>query len=119
MKTKTFKSYNEYEAWAENFENGAEYEEIPTYIEDGDRISADMIVECKKATTAVKKFVKQFEKFALVKEWAMDSMMECVNDGTFKDTYSDDGNMYSWEIEEIDEGIFYIYIVLKGVYAIA
>ena len=121
MKVKTFKSYDDYAVWSESFENASDCEEFPTYIEDKNncKIAADMIVYCKKEITAVKRFAKQFEKFALVKEWAIDSIMECVNNGTFKDTYIDDVNMYSWGVEYIDDGMFYIYLSLRGVYATA
>lgn len=121
MKVKTFKSYEDFEAWSESFENASDCEDFPTYIDDKDncKISADMVIYCKKRITAVKRFAKQFEEFSLVKEWAIDSIMECVNNGMFSDTYSYDCNMYSWGVEEIDDGIFYIYLSLKGVYAVA
>lgn len=118
MKVKTFKSYDDYAVWSESFENASDCEEFPTYIEDNNncKIAADMIVYCKKATTAVKRFAKQFEKFPLVKSWAMDSILECVNGGMFKDTYIYDVHMYSWGVEEIDDGMFYIYLTLRGAY---
>lgn len=121
MKVKTFKSYKDFETWLKSFDDVSECEKFPTYIDDNDncKIWADMIVYCKKEITAVKKFSKQFEEFALVKEWAIDSIMECVNNGTFRDMYSDGGNMYSWGVEKIDDGIFYVYVSLKGVYSVA
>ena len=119
MKVKTFKSCKDFESWSESFENCSEWEEFPTYIYDKDncKISADMIVYCKKRITAVKRFAKQFEAFALVKKWAIDTIMECVDNGTFSDKYLYDVHMYSWGVEEIDDGIFYIYLSLMGGYA--
>ena len=58
MKTKIFKSFEDYEKWTDQFENISDYQEIPTAIDDGWKVSVDMFTECKSWKTALRRFEK-------------------------------------------------------------
>lgn len=134
MKTKLFTSMVEYENWTELFENCSDYEEIPSAIDDGFKIMMDMFTECKSWKVALRRFGKQFadvDASAGIKDW-VEGMRESCENGYFKDTdgwkpgwnctpeeYNEyvKGGTYSWAVEEIDEGRWYIFLNISGVYA--
>lgn len=127
---KLFKSFEEYERWAETFENCSDYEEIPTAIDDGWKISVDMFTECKSWKTALRRFSKTFAPVSDgVAEWATCIRESCEN-GCFSDVcrpaWTNDpeevkkflkGGAYSWGVEETMPGYWYIYLNISGVYA--
>lgn len=131
-KTKQFTSYEEYESWTEQFENCSDYEEIPTIIDDGWKIAADLFVECRSWKTALRRFAKAFDKFSdQIMGW-VECMEESAENGYFQDTtgwrpgWTTDpetvkewakNGIYGYGIEEISEGLWYIYLNISGCYA--
>lgn len=132
--TKKFTSYEQYEIWTEKFDNCSDYEEIPTLIDDGWKLAMDMFVECKSYKTALRRFAKAFgctDENAGVKDW-IEGMTESCESGYFSDTagwhpaWTNDpeeirkaaeGGTYSWGVEELDEGRWYIFLNISGIYA--
>lgn len=122
MKTKIFKNLKDYETWTESYDNCYEYEEFPVVINNGNKIMMDMFTDCKSWKTALRRFGKQFGDIIgedIIKEW-IDAMRECCEDGYFNDTTGwrpEWNGTYSWQVEEIDENKWYIFLNISGVYA--
>ena len=88
MKTMQFKSWDEYESWTERFEECYEYEQVPTVIDDGWKVSADMFTECKSWKTALRRFAKAFacvDEATGFADW-IDGIRESCESGYFEDT---------------------------------
>ena len=126
-KTKVFNSFEEYENWTEKFDNCSDYEMIPTIIDDGWKIAADLFTECKTYRTALKRFKKAFSDWKIIEEWT-DCIFESCENGIFTDTTGwkiwnipDEevrkGGVYSFGVEENMEGLWYIYLNISGCYA--
>lgn len=129
MKVKKFDSFSEYDAWTETFDNAADYQMIPTIIDDGWKVSIDLFIECKKAKTAIRRFISTFsEYFPDVKDWG-DGMLESIEAGYWHSDshgYQDAEEerriantfgAFSWGVEETMEGVWYIYLNVSGEYA--
>lgn len=131
-KTMIFRSFEEYEKWTEQFEDCAEYQEIPSAIDDGWKISADMFTECKSWKTALRRFAKVFADVnGEIPGW-VESMKESCENGYFEDTtgwkpswtlnpeevkeFAKNGT-YSYGVEETEEGYWYIFLNISGCYA--
>ena len=130
--TQTFKSYDEYERWTEQFENISDYQEIPCVIDDGFKVSVDMFTECKNWKTALRRFEKAFaEVNEEISAW-VESIKETCENGCFSDTTGwkpawatnpeevkefMKGGTYSYGIEETMEGYWYVYLNISGCYA--
>ena len=125
MKTKIFNNFEAYEAWTEQFDN-CEYCHTPCLIDDGWKISMDMLTDCKSYKTALNRFKKAFGDYNEdVKAWidGLYESYECgyTHDELHYDTkelekeYSKYGT-FSWGIEEVDEGRWYIFMNLSGEY---
>lgn len=128
--TKRFTSYEEYENWTESFENCFEYEEIPSLIDDGWKLSMDIMIDCKTWKTALRRFEKAFVSCdPEIKVW-VDGMKESCECGYWNDIslpswdatpeelkeFNSFGT-FSWGIEEIDECRWYIFLNISGEYA--
>lgn len=128
--TLVFNSYEAYENWTEQFDGCYEYEEIPTAIDDGWRISADLFTDCKSWKTAIRRFEKAFvDVNPEIRTW-IEGIRESAESGYFKEAVEPawnatpeerkeffKGGMYSWGIEEVDEGRWYIFLNISGIYA--
>lgn len=130
-KMKKFASYAQYEDWTDGFENTSEYEEIPVVIDDGWKISIDMVTPCKTYKTALRRFEKTFQEVDGIAEW-IECMRESCEGGLFIDTsgwkpaWTNDpveikefakNGFYTWGVEEISEGYWYVYLNISGIYA--
>lgn len=129
MKAIKFDSFGEYEAWADTFDNAADYQAIPAIIDDGWKVAADFFTECKSAKTAIRRFVRVFsEIFPDVKDWG-EGMLESIESGYWNSDshgYQDAEEerriantfgAFSWGIEEAMDGEWYIYLNVSGEYA--
>lgn len=129
MKAKKFSSFSEYESWTDTFDNASDYQEIPTIVDDGWKVAADMFIECKRASTAIKRFISTFsEHFPDVKDWG-EGMIESCGNGYFKDNsngyqsaeenrrIAKEFGSFSWGVEEVMEGCWYIFLNVSGGYA--
>lgn len=130
MKTKIFKSFKEYESWTERFENCSDYEEIPCVIDNGWKISMDMLTECRSWKTALRRFEKQFkdvDENAGITDW-VEGIRESCENGYFKDAMTmydkeeekktaQTFGTYSWGIEDVGENYWYIFLNISGEYA--
>ena len=129
-KTKIFKSFPEYEAWTDSFENCSDYAYIPSAIVNDWSVSSDMFTECKSWKTALKRFLKAFENVdPEIPTW-VECMMESCGNGYFGDHLSPAweatpeekkefyrGGSYSWGVSETDEGLWYVFLNISGIYA--
>lgn len=127
---KIFKNMEEYENWTDKFENCYEYDDVPTIVDDGWKIMIDMMTECKTYKTALRRFEKAFKDYDKSIEAWVEGMKESCEYGFFKDTcipswdaseeekkaFNEFGS-YGWEIEEVDEGRWYIFLNISGEYA--
>lgn len=115
---KMFKNYEEYSAWTERFENCSDYEGIPVAIDDGNKVAMDMFTECKSCKTALRRFLKTFgEVNGEVKDW-VEGIRESCENGYFSDrTEYHENGAFSWGVEEIMEGYWYVFLNISGVYA--
>lgn len=127
-----FKSFEEYESWTETFENASDYQEIPTLIDDGWKISVDMFTACKSWKTAVRRFAKVFSGYNEDVACFIEGMKESAENGCFSDCtgcmpawnytqeekkeYQKNGT-YSWGIEETADGYWYMFLNISGMYA--
>lgn len=118
--TLVFNSQEAYENWMEQFNSYADFESIPTVIDDGWKISADLMVECKSYKTALRRFEKAFKDIPDIAEF-----YECLADScdlkcfSAKEGYMDNQKKYgvlSYGVEQIDENRWYIYVNLSGGY---
>lgn len=132
MKTKMFKSFEDYEKWTEKFENTSDYQEIPVAIDDGWKVSVDMFTECKSWKTALRRFEKAFAGVnSEITTW-VECIRESCESGYFSDTTGwkpawtsnpeeikefAKGGTYSYGVEETMEGYWYIYLNISGSYA--
>ncbi|MDO4305777.1 MAG: hypothetical protein Q4C77_03005 [Eubacteriales bacterium] len=132
MKTRIFKSFDEYESWTERFNNVSDYQEIPCAIDDGWKVSVDMFTECKSWKTALRRFGKAFAEInSEIIDW-VECIKESCESGYFKDTtgwkpaWTDDveevkefakNGTYSYGVEETMEGYWYVYLNISGCYA--
>lgn len=115
-KTRIFKDIAEYERWIESFQDDC-WTTIPAIVFEDNRIVADVETECKSWKTAVNRFIKAFEAFELVAEWAKEIKENCEN-GIFQYKFTEDSkNSFSWEVEETMDGYWYIFLNIQGIYA--
>lgn len=131
-KTREFANFAEYEKWINQFENCADFQEIPCLIDDGWKISADMFTECKSWKTALNRFEKAFSNAnSELSPW-IETIKEGCENGIFENTtgwmpawttdpkeaeeLAKDG-IYCFGVEEIAEGYWYIFLNISGCYA--
>lgn len=128
--TLVFNSLDAYETWIEQFENCSDYEEIPVAIDDGWKIAVDLFTDCKSWKTALRRFEKAFGDYSEdIKGW-IECMRESVESGYTSDSLKPGWNAteeerqdlykkgsYSWGVEEQDDGYWYIFLNISGVYA--
>ena len=131
-KTMQFRSYAEYETWAERFDEYSEYEDVPVFVDNGWEMTMDIFTECKSWKVALRRFVKAFSHIdGQVSGW-IEGIKESCECGCFEDkegwrpawTYdpkeieeiAKDG-IYAWEVEQIDDGRWYIFLKISGCYA--
>lgn len=130
MKTKKFNSYEEYEAWTEQFEDCYEHQYIPTVIDNGWVIAMDMFTDCKTWKTALNRFEKAFaDHDESIKGWIQTIRESCENEyfhdacqhscKTHKEVLEEARNFgtYNWSVEEVDDGRWYIFLNISGAYA--
>lgn len=111
----TFKSFDEYIEWTEKFDNCSEYENIPVAIITDNKIAFDMFTECKSGKTAIRRFEKAFNNlYNFMPDWAC-TMRESFENGYDHDaTQADEYGNYSWGVEEVNDGCWYVYLNLSG-----
>lgn len=131
-KALVFKNFEAFEEWILQFENCYEWEQIPTAIDDGFKVSMDLFTECKNWKTVLRRFEKAFSHInSEVHTW-VEGMQESCESGYFRDTtgcypaWTNDpeeikeflkGGAYSWALEEVREGYWYVYLNISGIYA--
>lgn len=125
-----FISYDEYFEWTEQFENCRDYQLLPAIIDDGFKISCDMLTECASINTVMNRFEKAFSYKAELKEW-FETMRESFESGHYENIkgcyptwttdrkeiqkFLEDG-MYSFGIEQIDDNLWYVFLNVSGIY---
>ena len=109
-----FNSMDAYDAYMEEF-NVCEF---PCMVLGNDGYNMDMFVESKTWRGALRKFQDVFGKINDdINKW-IDGMREAANDGFFKQSSgnTDTNNCFSYEIEDLGDNQFYIYLNLHGIY---
>lgn len=113
MKRYDFNSFDELSA----AEVSGEWEAL-TVVTEGGWIKADLVTECKSWKTALRRFFKALnpDNSGLFNGWC-ECMMESAENGYFKgnDFTMADGSRnpcpsYAWEIEEMNDGEWYIFL---------
>lgn len=129
-KAKIFDSWDAYEAWADSFEGCYEYQTIPSAIVVDNGYRIDLMVECKGYKTAIRRFRKAFENISpSISDWC-ETMTESCENGYWSDSvkpswfhtkkeYSDyiRNGFYAWGVEQIDDGLWYVYLNASGCHA--
>lgn len=126
-KIREFKNIDEFEKWKENIDTDLE---IPVVIDDGWKIMMYLFTNCKSWETALRRFKKTFSNVNKeVPGWIKKIKKSCKN-GRFND--SNDyrfvwdkeeqekvrkTGIYSFDVEEFDDGLWYIYLRISGCYA--
>lgn len=116
MKTYEFKSFAAFHM----AEVAGEYEALIVVNENG-WVKSDLLTECKSWKTAVRRFFKALAvRYPEIAEEWEEGTKESAENGYFKgnDYMMADGSRnefprYAWEIEEISEGVFYIFLNVK------
>lgn len=124
----TFKNMDEYEAWTEQFDNCSDYQNIPTAIDDGNKLSIDMFTECKSWKIALRRFEKTFGKVDKTVSGWVEEMRESAESGYSKGCWepgygwtkeeieeSRRNGTFSWGIEQYDSE-WYIFLNVSGIY---
>lgn len=108
--------FNNFEEFSEAEVSG-EWEALTVVAENG-WINADLMTECKSWKTALRRFFKVLDpNNAEEFEGWYECMRECAENGYFKmnDSRMADGShnpymSFAWEIEEMDDGEWYIFL---------
>ncbi len=101
-----FASEAEFYKWAEVHEKaGEDITAYPIMIDDGQTVMCDAFIECKRFSTACKRFAEIFADVEGVNEW-----LESILDDKALDKYQ-------WGVEDYCGDGFYIYLNISGVYA--
>ena len=114
MKTKIFHSFEEYE----NNHGSSAYETV-FVIREGGWIKTDLFTECKRASTAVKRFFRGLDGMPWFDGWE-DCILEAIENGCYKqnDFTMGDGTRneepsWAWELEEVMDGEWYMFLNVK------
>ncbi len=126
-KIREFKNIDEFEKWKENIDTDLE---IPVVIDDGWKIMMNLFTNCKSWETALRRFEKAFVN--VNKEfsgWIKKIKKSCKN-GKFKDGNDykfvwdkekqreiEKAGIYAFDVEEFDDGLWYIHLSISGCYA--
>lgn len=130
-KTLVFRNFEAFENWILQFENCYEWEQIPTAIDDGFKISMDLFTECKSWKTVLRRFEKAFGQISSEVHTWVEGIQESCENGFFSDAvpysaWTNDSEevkeflkrgAYSWALEEVREGYWYVYLNISGIYA--
>lgn len=113
MKVRFYDSMHEFEL----SETSGNYEEVSVVRENG-WIKCDLMTECKRYQTALRRFFKALENVPEVYEWR-ETLEESTENGYFKmdDLTMADGSRnpvpgYVWGVEEYD-GCWYVYVNVR------
>lgn len=121
---KKFKSYDDYEEWLERNEYMCDCWEEPSLIDDGWKQSLDMVTNCKSWKTALRRFCNAFSEVNPVVEKWTDCIRKSCENGCFKNEMKyEPGDVlvkkssYGWKVENLDDGRWYIFLNISGIYA--
>lgn len=131
-KAKVFDSMSDYLTWADSFDGSYDYQMIPSVVIDSKGYRIDLMTECKSWKTAIKRFRKAFASESIsasVSDWC-DMIAESCENGCWSDAvkpswfhtkeeYEDyiRNGSYSWGVEQVDDGLWYIYLNASGCHA--
>lgn len=115
MKIYEFSSFEEFE----RAEVAGEDEALTIVTENG-WIKSDLVTVCKSWKTALRRFFKALSaRHPEIAEWT-ESLTESAENGYFRmnDSMMADGTQnpfpgYAWEIEEVQEGVWYIFLNVR------
>ena len=114
MKRRDFNSFDEFH------ESGTagNYEEV-TVIHENGWVKSDLLTECKSWKTVLRRFFKMLGNDGIFEGWK-ETIEESIENGffTMNDFTLSDGSKnpfpgYAFEVEEIDENVWYIFLNLK------
>lgn len=98
--------FSSFEAFEQSGITG-DYEHT-SIIEYQNRVSADLLTEAKSIEMAVKKFFTSVKTVELFDGWR-EQALELMSNGVFEVF---DRGSYAFEVEEIDDGLFYIMLTV-------
>ena len=115
MKIYEFNSFEEFE----RAEVAGEDEALTIVTENG-WIKSDLVTVCKSWKTALRRFFKALSaRHPEIAEWT-ESLTESAENGYFRmnDNMMADGTQnpfpsYAWDIEEVDDGVWYIFLNVR------
>lgn len=116
MKRYDFMSMEEFET----ADVAGEWEAL-TVVDEAGWLKIDLMTECKRWQTAVRRFFKAIGADVRIDGW-QECIEECCSNGFFResDYYVDTLNgvrneyhSYSWEVEEINDGQWYIFLNVR------
>lgn len=94
------------------------YEET-TVVRENRWTNCDLMTKCRSYKTALRRFFKALANVPEVSEW-YEALSESAENGYFKmnDFMMADGTRnpfptYAWEIEEVQEGVWYIFLNVR------
>ena len=107
MKVRFFDSMHEFEL----SETSGDYEEVSVVRENG-WIKCDLMTECKRYQTALRRFFKAVENVPEIYRWR-DSLEVSTEGGQFKGNDLDTANpSFYWGVEDHD-GLWYVYVNVR------
>lgn len=112
MRVMKFKSQDEYEKWVdERQENDRSINEIVCIVDEGFRLSVDLITACKKPATAIRRMFKELNDIPELDGW-QDGMTESIENGVYSDSASHDWayGVENYGDEDYDE--YYVYLTV-------
>lgn len=114
IKRLDFTCFDDFSAWNDEArEHDADYNVVTVVTEKG-WICCDLVTTCKSWKTALKRF------FSVLHEEEFDSWYECMRE-TKENGYTKENNRdpetgdmtYSWEIEWLDDNLWYIFLNVR------
>ena len=112
IKARFFESQEAYDEYSES-RGGYMHEQVTAIIRANGTICADLITDCKRWQTAVKRFFDAVAGDSRFAGWR-ETITESINGGVWEDRESVDGGYvyggYAWGVEEVAPGTYYIFL---------
>ncbi len=110
LKAKEYKNYDEFEQ-----DNEHQKDNLVTIVNYQNRVCADAIITCKRAKTAVKKFMEALKNDSRFEGWG-ECLAESIENGVFKNAETNCNGEYTggwfYEVQYIDDDSVYVCVTV-------
>lgn len=119
MTRKWFESMEQFSTWLDS--TNGDYDNVVSIVEESGWYKIDLTTNCKYASTAIRRFFNQLEDIKEAYDWkeeiAESVRSNCwhLNDFTMGDGSNNPYPMYSWGVEDLEDGWWYIFLNVRTV----